>query len=105
MKSEKKPPPVKKRRFTVVHATYVAFWAAILILLGALFVTQMESYNELNARLTQANAAVERERERYESLRYQEALFDRDDYIERLARDMLGMIRPNEIVFRNIANQ
>ncbi|MCL1845606.1 MAG: septum formation initiator family protein [Defluviitaleaceae bacterium] len=94
----------KKRGRPVVLIFYYIFWAAILILLGALFVSQMEIYNELRADLTRLNADVEREQDRYRSLTYELERLDRDDYIERLARDILGMVRPNEIVFRNMAN-
>ncbi|MCL1878497.1 MAG: septum formation initiator family protein [Defluviitaleaceae bacterium] len=100
MKPEQRP-PTKRRLGTL--ALYYIFWAAILILLGALFVNQMESYNERRAELTRINTEVEREQAEYVRLTYQLESLDREDYIERLARDILGMVRPNEIVFRNMA--
>ncbi|MCL2356420.1 MAG: septum formation initiator family protein [Defluviitaleaceae bacterium] len=82
---------------------YYIFWATILILLFALFITQMENYNELRAEYTRLNAEIERERA--ENLRLTEHIdsLDSDAYVERFARDVLGMVRPNEIVFRNTA--
>jgi cell division protein FtsL len=95
--------PAKKKKSRLVLALYIAFWAAVLIMFGGLFISQMESYNELQAELTRLNAQIAREQAEQERLQLQLNLFDGDAYIEQLARDRLGMVRPNEIVFRNIA--
>jgi cell division protein FtsB len=95
---------IKKRERPLVITLYVMFWAAVLIMFAGLFVSQMESYNELQAELTRVNSNIALERAEYERLQHQLHLFDSDAYMEQLARDRLGMVRPNEIVFRNIAD-
>jgi cell division protein FtsB len=78
------------------------FWIAILVMFAILFVSQMESYNELQAQLAQTNANIERAQAEQSRLEQQLTFFDNDFYIEQLARER-GLVRQNEIVFRNIA--
>lgn len=95
---------VKKRERPMVLALYVIFWATALIMFGGLFVSQMDSYNNLQAELTRVNTEIERAQAERDMLEFQLSFFDSDAYMEQLARNMLGMVRPNEIVFRNIAD-
>jgi len=76
----------------------------MIVMFAWLFVNQMESYNDLQAQLTRINANIEAERAENYRLTMQLTFFDSDMYVEQLARDRLGMIRPGEIVFRNIAD-
>jgi len=99
-----KPSPPRKKEHPIVTALYVTFWAVVFIMFAMLFVNQMDSYNELNAELTRTNAAIAREQAEAERLELHLAFFDSDAYIEQLARERLGMVRYNEIVFRNIAD-
>jgi cell division protein FtsB len=94
---------IKKRESPIVNALYIVFWLAIFFMFSWLFVSQMESYNELQAELTRVNASVSREEAENERLQMQMTFFDSDAYIEQLARDRLGMVRQGEIVFRNTA--
>jgi len=82
---------------------YVIFWALILIMFSGLIITQAGQYNELRTTLNRINEDVARERAIHDDLNHQLQFFDSDAYIESLARERLGMIRPNEIVFRNVA--
>ena len=100
---EEKRERIKKRESPIVNVLYITFWAVIIIMFTALLFFQMESYNEKQAELARVTANLEREKAEYEQLQYQLSLFDSDAYIEQLARDRLGMVRQNEIVFRNIA--
>lgn len=94
---------IKKPERPLVLTLYIVFWSAIVIMFFILFVSQMESYNELNAELTRLSNSIAAERAEYERLQMQLTFFDSDTYIEQLARERLGMVRPGEIVFRNIA--
>jgi len=90
----------KRRKFSMI---YLVIWLVLIGLGGAFFITQITRYNELSATLSQTNANLERERSINQDLYIQREFFDSDAYIERIARERLGMVRPNEIVFRNTA--
>jgi cell division protein FtsB len=93
--------PQKKER-PIVITLYIIFWSAILIMFGGLFVGQMENYNELQSELTRLNASIAEEEATSAQLQTQLSFFDSDAYMEYLARRR-GMVRENEIIFRNVA--
>ena len=95
-KKMKKPRP----RLVLI---FVIFWMVLIGLCFALVVGQAGRYNELRSELDSVQADIERATARYYDLRHQLQFFDSDAYIERLARERLGMVRPNELVFRNVA--
>ena len=82
---------------------YITCWIAILVMFAALIVTQAGTYNELRTDLNRILDEVAQEQAIYEDYNHQVIFFDSDAYIEALARERLGMVRPDEIVFRNIA--
>jgi len=68
-----------------------------------LFVSQTGTYNDLQAQLTRLRASIEAEQLEIQRREIQLSLFDSDQYVEQLARNR-GMVHPNELVFRNIAD-
>ena len=77
-----------------------------MVLIGlsfALVVGQAGRYNELRAEADAVEAEIERATARNEELQRQIEFFDVDAYVENLARERLGMLRPNELIFRNVA--
>jgi cell division protein FtsB len=83
---------------------YIAFWGLIIIMFVGLIITQAGTYNELRASLDRLHENIAHEQAIAESLNVNMDFFDSDAYVERLARDLMGMVFPNEIVFRNIAD-
>jgi cell division protein FtsB len=65
---------------------------------------QASSYNHYRRELNYALEELEYERKIHESLLDQMAFYESDMYIEQLAREQLGFVRPDEIVFVNIAD-
>jgi len=65
---------------------------------------QAESYSSLSAQHEAILEDYARARAEYYALNYQIAHFDSDAYVERLARDRLGWVRPTEIIFRQRTN-
>jgi cell division protein FtsB len=98
----KEPRKVKPKR-PIVLFLYITFWVAMLAMFAGLVVYQMGRYNELVEQQIRIEAELEAERAIAQDLYLQQILFDSDAYIEQLARDRLGLVRPYEIVFRNIA--
>ena len=94
---------IKKRIRPTVIALCVAFWVVIFIMFTVLFVSQTGTYNDLQAQLTRLRASIEAEQLEIQRREIQLSLFDSDQYVEQLARNR-GMVHPNELVFRNIAD-
>jgi len=98
MEKEKK---VKSNPIAV--ALYILFWIVLVIMFFMLFVGQMDDYNELNEELSQLSANIAEAKISAEQLEIQMSFFDSDSYMEYLARKR-GMVKQNEIIFRNIAD-
>ena len=96
--------PKKKRKRPVYTFFFVSLWAVIVVMFAVLIITQAGRYNELRAELDRVNALVDMERATLEDLEMQLLFFDSDAHVERLARERLGMVRQNELIFINIAN-
>ena len=99
----RKPHKRKKRKRPFTFIMYVMFWVLILVAFAGFFISQAREYNELRAERTRLQYYIDQERARIESLEIQITFFDSDLYVERLARD-LRMVRPDELVFRNVAD-
>ena len=79
------------------------FMLVCLLILGvfsALIFRQAASYNDLRAESIRIENQIAQYEAAYDAMRYRMAHFDSDAYIEQLARERLGWVRPNEIVFR-----
>ena len=97
---EEKKISEKRPHFFRIRLRFVLFWILILGMLSAFIIGQVGVYNDLRGELDRITSLVEAERSEVESLEIQIQFFDNDAYIEELARERLGMVRPNEIVFR-----
>ena len=96
--------PKKKRKRPVYNFFFVSFWLLIVVMFTGLIITQATRYNELRAELERVEAQIAAERVTMEDLEMRLMFFDSDAHIERLARERLGMVRQNELVFVNIAD-
>ena len=79
------------------------FLLVCLLIFGVfsiLIYRQAASYNYLRAESIRIDEQLARYQAHYDTLRYRMAHFDSDAYIEQLARERLGWVRPNEIIFR-----
>ena len=90
----------RKSRFTWVFAI---FWLGVIGLAFSLIVGQAGRYNQLREEYMIIQENIARVLEVQHQLQLEREFHDADAYVERLARERLGFVRPNEIVFRNIA--
>jgi len=102
IKPKKKRKAKWRKRFKIRYR-FFAFWVLIFITLIAFVIGQAGRYSDLLREYEDIQDAIAEVRAEAEQLDLQLTFFDSDAYIEQLARERLGMIRPNEIVFRNIA--
>ena len=96
--------PKRKRSRPFYNFFFFSFWTTIVVMFTVLIITQATRYNELSAELARINAEIEAERVLEADLEMRLLFLDSDAIIERIARERLGMVRQNEIVFVNIAD-
>ncbi|MCL2421755.1 MAG: septum formation initiator family protein [Defluviitaleaceae bacterium] len=82
---------------------YIPFWLLMLGMFVGLIAIQMGRYEDYRRELNRLNAELVQERRITADLHYQRAFYESDAYIERLARERLGFVRHDEIIFLNIA--
>ncbi|MCL2500005.1 MAG: septum formation initiator family protein [Defluviitaleaceae bacterium] len=99
---EKKKTPIKKKR-RIRWLLYMVFWLALAGSFGWLAIDQAALYSALRNDIEQVKVEIERAVSAHEELERQIAFIGSDAYIERQARERLGLVKPTEIIFRNIA--
>ena len=98
----KKIQPKKKRKGKFSAFLFLMFWMLIIVMFSGLAINQASRYNNYKNELDKVTAELERERKIYDELLDQKIYYDSDAYIEKLAREQLGYVKPDEIVFINI---
>ncbi len=63
--------------------------------------TQFIRYQELQEELAVVTAEIEKEQERQLEFDTRREYYTSDSYIEQVAREQLGMVKPNEILYIN----
>ncbi|WP_168190121.1 FtsB family cell division protein [Caloramator sp. E03] len=71
----------------------------ILVFFGAIFIKQQIIINRLNREYKQFDDQLSKIKMQNEQLSEQFNIMKREDYIEKLARDKLGLVKPGEILF------
>ena len=96
--------PRKSGSHPLYNFFFVTFWSVIVVMFTVLIVTQATRYNVLRAELESIQAEIAAERALEADLEMRLLFLDSDAIIEREARQRLGMVRHNELVFVNIAH-
>lgn len=76
----------------------------LLVFVGAVSVgigKQALHYQELQEELTAVATQIEKEEERQLEFEGRKEYYTSDSYIEQVAREQLGMVKPNEVLFIN----
>lgn len=102
-KTTSRRPIKKKRPWSKITLVFMLFWAIVIIASFTYFVGLAGEYNELRTNYWHVRSEIEAEEARQHQLLLRQEFYDGDAYIEQLARERLGLVRPNVIVFRNIA--
>ena len=105
--SRKNRNPVKRKsqlkRRTPRWYFYIPFWILIIGMFSALTVMQMSRFEGYQLQLDRLEAELAREVQAGADLHYRQVFYASDAFIEQLARERLGFVRRDEIVFQNIA--
>jgi cell division protein FtsB len=94
--------PRKKRKWS--NLVILFFWLILIGIFSGAIIMQASGYNHYRRELNKVMEDLEREKRIHTELLNQIIYYESDAYIERLARDQLGYVRPDEIVFVNIAD-
>lgn len=82
-----------------------AFFTLVIVYCGYILVQQQLTLNAYSADNKYYKDKIDQERKKSESLKNQQAIQNTDEYIERIAREKLGLVKPDEKVFIDISNK
>ena len=91
----------KKRKGSGMWILTVVLVATVGIATGTSVMSQYKQIRELRDRQKQVQNAIDEEIDRSVELENQQAYYESDVYIEEIAREQLGLIRPDEILIIN----
>ena len=104
MKKKKETAPVrkkkagKKRRTTELSITVVlCLLVAVLTVKG---ISLQQKVNANASRLSSLDSQIEEEKQRTDEITALKEYMQTDEYIEKTAREKLGMVKDNEILFK-----
>ena len=94
----KKPKGKRKRSsaFKFVGAILAIF--AVFVVVNVLF--QFRTYIELKSQMDELESKIETEQKKKEEYNNQMDYYTTDEYIEKIAREQLGLVMPDEMVFK-----
>jgi len=82
---------------------FIPFWIIIVGMFIGMFVVQFSQYEDYRRELNRLQAELAIEEQISANIIHQQAFYESDAYIEQLARDRLGFVRPDEVIFINIS--
>jgi len=94
----------EKKKIKPITIAYILLCVLIIGAFALFIAGQADRYNALQVQYYRIQEELTRAQAVYADLQYQMAHFDTDAYIEQLARERLGWVMPNEIVFRKITD-
>jgi len=74
----------------------LVFFAAFF---GAVTFSNLNIYNGFKAQISGIRAEIDRAEERKKSLTKDQSYYSSDEFVEKIAREQLGLIRKDEIIF------
>ncbi len=99
---EEKKPTVKLIKSTVGIGAVVVVVALVMIIRG---IGVQPSIIENKQTISELETKIAEEKERQQEVDDMRENMDTDEYIEKIARDRLGMVKSDEIVFVDVAEK
>lgn len=97
MERKKKNKKSRKLSSLFLRAFLFVFVATVSVGIG----TQFIRYQEVQEELAVVTAEIEKEQKRQLEFETRKEYYTSDSYIEQVAREQLGMVKPNEILYIN----
>ncbi|MBE7042593.1 MAG: septum formation initiator family protein [Ruminococcaceae bacterium] len=76
-----------------------ALWAVVFLYVGYIFVQQQIRLHDLRVEEKEVSAEIEQAQQENKELTHVMDIMDTDEYIEKVARQKLGFVKPDEQVF------
>ncbi|NLU10816.1 MAG: septum formation initiator family protein [Tepidanaerobacter acetatoxydans] len=89
-----------KKKFKIRHLLFLLF----LIYVTSTLVMQQCKIAKLAQQETQLKARMKEVTEQRKELEEEISLLHTDEYIERVARDELGLVKPGEYIYKGVEN-
>ncbi len=90
--------PQRRSRFSIFKLALSSCIMFVIALFAVITVQSVHQY-QLQRKLAEHQAKIEQDRKRNERLEAEIQKLQEQDYIEQLARDRLGLVKPGELVF------
>lgn len=90
----------RRKSFVRRHIIAISFLVVIAIYSGVMTFQKQEKLNELRIKSEAALTEIERLERELDSKQYELNKIDNLDFVERIAREKLKMVRPNEVYFQ-----
>jgi cell division protein DivIC len=81
------------------------FWIAIIAIFGVIFIKEQLMLIRLNSERRACKVQLSQIKAINSSLNEQVKLTSRGDYVEKMARQKLGLVKPGEIIFKDMNAQ
>ncbi len=89
-----------KKKFKIRHLLFLLF----LTYIASTLVMQQFKIGKLTQQETQLKARMKEVTEQRKELEEEISLLHTDEYIERVARDELGLVKPGEYIYKGVEN-
>lgn len=93
-KHEKEPKPKQKK-----SKVSKVLWAVVFLYVGYIFVQQQMRLHDLRVEEKQVSAEIEQAQAEHQDLTHIMDIMGTNEYIEKVARQKLGFVKPDEQVF------
>lgn len=100
-RQKNKEPAFKKKKKSRV--SFLVLFAAVAVFCGYIFFRGFSLYNDkvnLQSEISSLNQQIENENKRTEELKEQETYMHTKKYAEEVAKDVLGYVYEDEIIFK-----
>ena len=71
----------------------------VFVIVAITFIRQQGEINDYNDKIDEINSQIAYEEDQKKTLQEKEELYSSDDYIEKVAREELGLVKADEKVF------
>ncbi len=95
----------KKTKNKFMSALKSAAIAALSIYIVYVLIQQQIQLNAYKAQQDYYKAQIEQEKKKLQSIEDNKLLYTTDSYIEKIARERLGLVKPGEVIFVDINNK